>query len=302
MRADQEGRPPHDAAIADEGGDGDADHDVPRRRRAPEMAEAFLHDHPAGAEIKRRVVLFGRDAIGAAAGRLDQRVAHDKREDETRQTDHEEGGTPAIPDRDPAADKEADHHAEIDAERIDRHGACALLGRIHVGDHGMRRRARPCLTDADADTRERELPEILCKPANRRHAAPDRNRPGDDIAPVAAVGDECNRNAERRIENGEGNARQKSELRVGQHQIGFHGLHQDAHDVAVHMARRIAKHEDRQRISPVGRRQSARHAFLCRNRIGHSNPPVIKLFFQTLVALAGPGNCRPCLRRRIPLL
>ena len=87
--------------------------------------------------------------------------------------------------------------------------------------------------DADADAREEQLPEILRQPAQRRHQRPDDDARGDDALAVHAIREPADRNAERRVEDGEREALQQADLRVRHLQVAFDRLDQQRDDLPI---------------------------------------------------------------------
>src|SRR3546814_8771714 len=75
------------------------------------------------------------------------------------------------------------------------------------------------LADADAEPRQEQLPEARRQAAERGEGAPKRKADRDDAAAPGAVGERPERDAERRVEEREGEAAQKPELGVGEAQV-----------------------------------------------------------------------------------
>ena len=97
----------------------------------------------------------------------------------------------------------------------------------------MGRRRPAGFADADAESRDEQLDEVLRRPAQHCHRAPDSDGEGDDIAPVPEVGPAGDGNAERGVDKGEGEARQHAELAVAELQVFNDVCRQDIDYLAV---------------------------------------------------------------------
>src|SRR3546814_20481199 len=75
-----------------------------------------------------------------------------------------------------------------------------------VGDHRMGWRDTAGLSRSHADTREHERPKLSRGARRRGHHAPDDDSRSDDVAPIGAVGDPRERDADERIGQAEGDA------------------------------------------------------------------------------------------------
>src|SRR6185436_5233537 len=120
---------------------------------------------------------------------------------------------PALDDQ--AADAEADAGADVDAARVDREGGRPSRGGKIVRQERVRGRGGARLPDPDPDARDGELAEAPRETRHCGHDAPPREAESDQAAPVPDVGEPAERNAEKRVEHGEGRPVEKPELRVG---------------------------------------------------------------------------------------
>ena len=161
-----------------------------------------------------------------------------------------EGRVPAIDDQ--AADHQAEPAAEVDAARVDREHGRAAARRKGVGEHREGRRRRARLADADADARRGELAEAAREARERRHQAPEGEADRDQRAPVPDVGEPPERNAEDRVEDGEGGAVEEADLGVAHAEVGFDVLGQDRDDLAVEEVEDVDEHQHAEQVIRVG--------------------------------------------------
>ena len=107
--------------------------------------------------------------VAQSARRVAQSEHGNDHKQQAGQGDNLKCGAPSVMMVHPPADQKGDQQADIDAERENRERRGALIGRIHIGNHGVRGRAGSCFADTDADARQQKLYEILSKAANNRH-------------------------------------------------------------------------------------------------------------------------------------
>src|SRR5690606_26437996 len=101
----------------------------------------------------------------------------------------------------------------------------------------------------------------LGKATKGGEGAPDDGGYGDDLHAVAAFGEAGNGKRQCRIEDGEGQSRQRSELPVRKPEIALQGLGQDIDNLAVEEVQREDEEQNGQRIAPIARREE-RWAYL----------------------------------------
>ncbi len=123
----------------------------------------------------------------------------------------------------------------------------------------MRRWRPACLADTDADAREQKLAERLRDAAQHCHATPDDGRHCNEVAPAVAHRPDRGRNAQRRVERREGEARQKAELDVGQPELAPHRLEHNARELPVELIERRHRSQNEQAIGATGRSNGRRH-------------------------------------------
>jgi hypothetical protein len=224
VHPDQERGGPVRHAVAREGGEGRRQGDVAEAAQAPQEAE-----HLSG----RRHVAARLPSFRQASRRLAHGEAHEDREGDAGQADHEESGPPVEGLVDPAAGEVAEGDADVDAGGVDRErGRAPVRGEV-VREQRVRRRAARRLADSDADPRQRELREALGQPRGRRHRAPERRTDGDDAAPRPAVGEARDRDAREGVEHRERGSGQESHRGVGDTEVSLDGLEEDREDLAV---------------------------------------------------------------------
>src|SRR3546814_10529344 len=78
----------------------------------------------------------------------------------------------------------------------------------------MRRGRASGFADTDADARHEDLGEIPRKAGREGHDAPEAEADREKARAIGAVGEAAERNAHRRIDDREGDAREQAELRV----------------------------------------------------------------------------------------
>jgi hypothetical protein len=124
-------------------------------------------------------------------------------------------------------------NAGIGADGVDAQRPRPFVLVEQIGDHRLRRRRTRGFADADADPRQRQRGHALRQPAAKRHRAPERERDGDDIAPVEAVGDARDGDAEQRIEQYEAKPREQAHGGIAYGKFLFDRLDQDVEDRAI---------------------------------------------------------------------
>src|SRR5690606_11155333 len=189
--------------------------------------------------------------VQRAAGGLADGHEHEQRENDAGRTERDEGPAPADAVDEQAADvdpeKNADRHAE--REKSDRRGTIGFSE--VVADQRMRRGARAGLADADADAEQEELREARRGAAQRGHAAPYRDDPGEDRRAAALVEQTRDRKAERRVERGERDAHDESDHRVGDLELGLDPAGEDGDGGAVHKVDRVDCDQDEQHVVAI---------------------------------------------------
>ena len=90
------------------------------------------------------------------------REAQNKRKQNARDADDQEGHAPAIHLADDAAGGIAEQDAEVEARGIDSKGRGAAFGLKHVRDHGVRWRATTGFTNPYAHAGSEKLSKVLC--------------------------------------------------------------------------------------------------------------------------------------------
>ena len=142
-----------------------------------------------------------------------------------------EHGVPAVDDR--ATEEQADTGADVDARGIDgQHRRPPLRGEV-VRQHGERGRRGAGFTHADADAVCREGHEAACRARQRGHEAPETETHRDQVLADPYVRHAAERNAEDRIEHGEGGAVEEADIGVRDAEVGFDLLGQDRHDLPI---------------------------------------------------------------------
>ena len=205
-RADQDGRHPEGEAIAAQ---------RTERRGKAQQPETRLGGQDAEHRPHRRA-LGRRDRIERSARRLAHHQAEDRRDDDARQPDDDERPAPIDMRRQYPAQQRPRGQPDRDAQRIDRQRPPALMRREIIRNHRIGRRNAPRLADPDAQAEREELPETGREPAQRGKAAPHRQADRNHPAAARPVGDQRQRNGERRIEQRERRPAQQPQLRVGQ--------------------------------------------------------------------------------------
>jgi len=157
------------------------------------------------------------------------------------QADQQEGPAPVEGLGDPAAEGEGEEGADRHAHGVEGQGGGALLGRRRIRDQGVGGRRASRLADPDADPRQEKLDIILSEAAQGGEERPQDERSGDD---ADAIGGETvrvarNRDAENRIDKGEGEARQQAHLRIREIELRLDGAGQNVDDLAIKEVQRV---------------------------------------------------------------
>ena len=166
-------------------------------------------------------------------------------------TDDKESRPPAEKFIDPAAGKQTEHDPERNAKGINAERGGALGRRKVIGDHGMGRRAAAGFAHAHRDPRRKQMPEIHRKTGQGRGAAPYGERPGDQIAAIAAIGEPGNRDPQRCIEQSEGKSGQHAHRGVGEPEVPLDWFQQDREDLAIDEIERVHDDQNRQGVIPA---------------------------------------------------
>ena len=174
--------------------------------------------------------------------------AHDQFENRCQgdacQTNDDEGRPPVQRVGNPApGDLRAGDHAkgaaDRDPQRIDRQRPGAFGRRVIVGNDGVGRGHTAGLAHANPDPGQEQLGEVLCKPADRRETAPDRQRDGHDPGPVHAIGEPGDGHTQRGIKQREGDTAQQTQLLVAQAELFLDRNGEDGNDLPVQEIERI---------------------------------------------------------------
>jgi hypothetical protein len=102
------------------------------------------------------------------------------------------------------------------------------------------------LADADAQAKQEHLGEILRDAAQGGERTPHAERDRDHPAPAGLVGQQGERDRQRRIERGEGEAAEHAELGIGEMQACLHRLGEDAEDLPVEEIERVDQKQHRE--------------------------------------------------------
>ena len=242
MRAHHEGWPPLHAGITDKRGQGRADED---------MNERTLPKHVLHGRHQRGRLAGMSDAIACATPGFADREHDEQRQQQAWNAKNEEGHAPTILGSHMRAPVEADEQSERHPKRKDAKGRCARLGTKKIRDDGMRRRTAPRLTHANANARQRELPESLGHAADRGHDRPDRNRHGDDGLAIAAVSPDGDGNAKCRVKDGKGRPRQEAKRRIRHLELGLDEGHEHGQDHPVRIVAYIDDQQEQQDVDFV---------------------------------------------------
>src|SRR5439155_14578619 len=104
-----------------------------------------------------------------------------------------------------------------------------------------------------AETEQEQLGEAGHGAAQRREAAPDRERTRDYRASAGAVGKVSERHAQDGIKQGESQAADRSKFSVAQMQVGFDRLGEDSQDLPVEEIEDIGEEQEREHDSAASR-------------------------------------------------
>ena len=186
--------------------------------------------------------------------RLDNGQADQQSDQQARQAHDDECDSPAEVLVDPTADQKTEQDADVDAHRVNRQGASALLGRIVVRDQAVRGRCAASLTDTHADSRRQQLPVVADSAAEGGECAPHGDRSRQDVAAVANVRPAGNRNAAGNVKNGEAEAGQQAELSVAESQVRLDRLLQYDQNLAVNEVDDVHQHQKAEHVAAVSGR------------------------------------------------
>ena len=182
-------------------------------------------------------------ALRHAALRFEDREPDNKCQQQARHANDEESLTPTDIVRNPTAGQVGNHDADRNAAGINSHRGRAFLRRVIVGNYRVRRRAAACLPNADPDSCQRQLADTRCGAAKCGHAAPYCQGNGNQVAPVPAIGNQCDRNTERCIKNSKGRPGERPEYPIVDTELGFYRGQQNRKDLPVDEIARIDHHE-----------------------------------------------------------
>ncbi len=125
-----------------------------------------------------------------------------------------------------------------------------LLGE-HVAEHRVGSRRKRRLTDADTDSGKKHVGEILAEPAQRGCQTPEGHARRDDHTPRPLVGEYRDRHSHERVEQGEREPVEQTELRVAQLKIVLDRLDHQREHLPVDEREDIRDHADRHDIPLV---------------------------------------------------
>ena len=152
-------------------------------------------------------------------------------EAEGRQRGIGKGVLPGIDDH--AAEEQANARADVNAARIDRQHRRPDLGREVVGQHRERGGRSAGLADADPEAVGRQRREAARRSRQRRHQAPEGQADGDQALARPHVGELAQRNAEHRVEDGEGRAVEKADFGIGDAEVRLDLLGEYGNDLPI---------------------------------------------------------------------
>ncbi len=148
---------------------------------------------------------------------------------------------------DDAADDQGDGRAAHKADIQDGHGARQLLPREGVGEQGIGGRAVHRLARSHAGAGDEQGPETAGQATGGGRQAPDGHADGDHRLAAAPVGQEGQGETQEQVDDAERQPDQDAHLSVGEPQVLFDGLQQQAEDVAVDL-----REPEHQREDPEG--------------------------------------------------
>ncbi len=186
--------------------------------------------------------------------------------------ERQEHHAPVVMIVDDTGDVGADPGADRRPERKHGERHRPLRGREIVRDDraGARRAAR--LADADADARQQQLHVVLRQAAARRHHRPRDQAERDDVAPVAAVDQPGDREAEHDVEQRQRHAGEERDAGIGQLQLEPDRFEHRRDHVAVGDAERVDEHHHQQHVPALHDRAHPAVGRLDLNIRGHSIP------------------------------
>ena len=196
-----------------------------------------------------------------------------------RHAEHQERQAPAAALGGLAGDARAEPGAETGAEGKDgeRHRPARRRELVRQ-DRGRRRRAAG-LADADAEACQQQLQVALGQAAQRRDAGPHRERHGEDIAAVDAIGQHGHRDAHGHVEEPRAPAGEEGHTAIAQVQLLTDRLDQRRDREAVGDVERIDERQQRQHIPAVAwrgrrlRRAGETHLLQVQSRALARQPP-----------------------------
>ena len=207
------------------------------------------------AALGRQYAEYGADRHGVGGLNRAGGFAHDQAESgcdqDAEQPHDDEGGAPFDRLRDIAAQQHAARRPQRDAQRIDGQRPRALVRREIVGNHRIGWRDPARFADAHADAEQEHLHEAGRHAAQRRKTAPDGKADGDHPGAAGPVGQQCQRNCQRRIEQREGDAAQSAKLRIAKLQVRLDRHGQYAQNLPVEKIERIDQQQHRQHDGAV---------------------------------------------------
>ena len=183
----------------------------PHQAPTPKGRNATAHDHMEGRllfkeEGHRRCQawrIFGRDGVKAAANRLLNRQHDHCGEQDAGDAQHQEGRMPAIFISDKACHIRAEPSANGRTQRKDGHGHRATVGWEIVTDNGVAGGRSARLANTHPNAGQQKLKIVGRQAAEGGHGRPDRDRNGQEIATIIAVGNPRQGNAHGHIEQGQ---------------------------------------------------------------------------------------------------
>ena len=150
------------------------------------------------------------------------------------------------------AEEQADAAADVDAAGVDRHDGGANARREVVGQQGVRRRAGAGFTDPDGEPAGGQRCETACQAGEGGRHRPECQPEGNQPRPDPVVREPAHRDAEDRVEDGEGRTVQEADLRVADAEIGLDVLRQDRQDLPVQEIEDVHDDENDERVARVG--------------------------------------------------
>ncbi len=137
-----------------------------------------------------------------------------------------------------------DHRAQLHDGHRPRHP----LAREEIGEQGIGCRTVAGFTRAHDEPGQEQLKRILRHAAQRRPEAPDGDPGSDDPLAAVAVDQAGDRNADDRVEQGEGRPEQQAQVGVRQMQVRFDLPRHVGDDVGVDLQRRQRQDQQEDRV------------------------------------------------------